>query len=81
MRCRTIFIFIIALVGAFYPYSRGTLFTALVVVYALTSSIVGYTATSFYCQLEGTNWVLAFIHLLCKEFELYLIFNFTFYIC
>ncbi|CAA6664728.1 unnamed protein product [Spirodela intermedia] len=41
----------------FYPYNRGALFTALVVIYALTSGIAGYTATSFYCQLEGTNWV------------------------
>jgi hypothetical protein len=46
-------------VGVFYPYNRGALFTALVVIYALTSGIAGYTATSFYCQLEGTNWVCA----------------------
>lgn len=54
----TIFIFILALVGVFYPYNRGALFTALVVIYALTSGIAGYTATSFYCQLEGANWVI-----------------------
>ncbi|KAJ8479261.1 hypothetical protein OPV22_022988 [Ensete ventricosum] len=53
----TVFIFILALVGVFYPYNRGALFTALVVVYALTSGIAGYTASSFYCQLEGANWV------------------------
>ncbi|KAK9278312.1 hypothetical protein L1049_027877 [Liquidambar formosana] len=53
----TVFIFILALVGVFYPYNRGALFTALVVIYALTSGIAGYTATSFYCQLEGANWV------------------------
>lgn len=53
----TIFIFMLALVGVFYPYNRGALFTALVVIYALTSGIAGYIATSFYCQLEGTNWV------------------------
>ncbi|XP_010910473.1 transmembrane 9 superfamily member 2 [Elaeis guineensis] len=52
-----IFIFLLALVGVFYPYNRGSLFTALVVIYALTSGIAGYTATSFYLQLEGTNWV------------------------
>ncbi|XP_038702184.1 transmembrane 9 superfamily member 4 [Tripterygium wilfordii] len=52
-----IFIFMLALVGVFYPYNRGALFTALVVIYALTSGIAGYTAASFYCQLEGTNWV------------------------
>ena len=55
--CSTTFIFLLALVGVFYPYNRGALFTALVVIYALTSGIAGYVATSFYCQLEGTNWV------------------------
>jgi len=53
----TTFIFLLALVGVFYPYNRGALFTALVVIYALTSGIAGYVATSFYSQLEGTNWV------------------------
>lgn len=52
-----IFIVLLAIVGVFYPYNRGALFTALVVIYALTSGIAGYTATSFYLQLEGTNWV------------------------
>lgn len=47
----------LALVGVFYPYNRGSLFTALLVIYALTSGIAGYTATSFYFMLEGTNWV------------------------
>lgn len=53
----TTFIFLLALVGVFYPYNRGALFTALVVIYALTSGVAGYVSTSFYCQLEGTNWV------------------------
>ncbi|THU49677.1 hypothetical protein C4D60_Mb06t12060 [Musa balbisiana] len=52
----TVFIFVLALVGVFYPYNRGALFTALVVIYALTSGIAGFTATSFFFQLEGTNW-------------------------
>ncbi|KAJ6684129.1 hypothetical protein OIU85_007785 [Salix viminalis] len=53
----TIFIFMLALVGVFYPYNRGALFTALVLIYALTAGIAGYTAASFFCQLEGTYWV------------------------
>ncbi|GAA0138755.1 transporter [Lithospermum erythrorhizon] len=52
-----VFIFILALVGVFYPYNRGALFTALLVIYALTSGVAGYNSTSFYCQFEGTNWV------------------------
>lgn len=55
--CRAIFIFMLALVGVFYPYNRGALYTALVMIYALTSGIAGYTAASFYKQLEGVNWV------------------------
>ncbi|WZY78584.1 hypothetical protein YC2023_024968 [Brassica napus] len=46
----------LSLVGALSPYNRGALFTALVVIHALTSGIAGYTASSFYCQLEGKNW-------------------------
>ncbi|KAK4749086.1 hypothetical protein SAY87_026535 [Trapa incisa] len=53
----TVFIFILALVGMFYPYNRVAHFTALVTIYALTSGIAGYTSTSFYCQLEGTNCI------------------------
>ena len=43
--------------NVFYPYNRGALWTALVTIYALTSGIAGYTASSFYKQMEGTNWV------------------------
>ncbi|KAH9317376.1 hypothetical protein KI387_019145, partial [Taxus chinensis] len=52
-----IFIFMLALVGVFYPYNRGALYTALVIIYSLTSGIAGYVAASFYGQLEGVNWV------------------------
>ncbi|CAL5430351.1 unnamed protein product [Camellia sinensis] len=50
-------IIMLGLVGVFYPYSRGALLTALVVVYAITLGIAGYTAVSLYCQFEGTDWV------------------------
>uniref|UniRef100_A0A2N9EI93 Transmembrane 9 superfamily member n=1 Tax=Fagus sylvatica TaxID=28930 RepID=A0A2N9EI93_FAGSY len=52
----TILILILGLVGVFYPCNRGNLLTALVVIYAITSGIAGYTSTFFYCQLEGENW-------------------------
>mmetsp|Transcript_12387 Transcript_12387/g.21901 ORF Transcript_12387/g.21901 Transcript_12387/m.21901 type:complete len:371 (-) Transcript_12387:11-1123(-) len=44
----SLFIFAMALVGAFYPYNRGALYTALIVLYALTASIAGYVAASYY---------------------------------
>lgn len=50
-------IIILGLVGVFRPYARGLLFNAIVIVYAITSGISGYTAVSFYQQLEGTNWM------------------------
>ncbi|CAK7327942.1 unnamed protein product [Dovyalis caffra] len=52
----TVFIFVLAVVGVFYRYNRGALLTALIVIYALTSGIAGYTATYFYSKLGGTNW-------------------------
>lgn len=85
-----IFIFVLALVGVFYPYNRGALFTALVVIYALTSGIAGYTAASFYGQLEGTNWVclkriylisLFYQSVLVQYLELLLSFSKSLYIC
>jgi len=51
------FIFGLSLVGVFYPYNRGALFTALIVLYALTAGVAGYVATSYYRQFEGDNWV------------------------
>jgi len=53
----SLFIFAMALVGVFYPYNRGALFTALIVLYALTACIAGYVATSYYRQMEGHSWV------------------------
>ncbi len=34
-------VFGLALVGAFYPYNRGAMFTALIVLYALTAGALG----------------------------------------
>ncbi|CAI5487838.1 unnamed protein product [Closterium sp. Naga37s-1] len=51
-----LFMFILTLVGVLYPFNHGASWTALVVIYALTSGIAGYTSASFYKQMEGTNW-------------------------
>ncbi|KAK9803193.1 hypothetical protein WJX73_001092 [Symbiochloris irregularis] len=50
-------IFALALVGLFYPYNRGSLLTACVVLYALTAGIAGYTSLTLYRMLGGSNWV------------------------
>eukprot|EP00798_Chlamydomonas_sp_ICE-L_P020329 gene20329-27089_t len=53
----SLFIFALALVGVFYPYNRGGLYTALIVLYALTASVAGFVAASYYKQMEGELWV------------------------
>jgi hypothetical protein len=53
----SLFIFALALVGVFYPYNRGALYTALIVLYALTACIAGYVAASYYKQMGGELWV------------------------
>lgn len=53
----SLFIFAFALIGAFYPYNRGGMYTALIIMYALTASIAGYVASSYYKQMEGELWV------------------------
>lgn len=50
-------IFALALVGVFYPYNRGSLYTALIFLYAFTASVAGYVASSYYKQMEGEFWV------------------------
>ncbi|MFS7961797.1 putative nonaspanin (TM9SF) [Helianthus anomalus] len=50
-------ILVLGLLGFFPPYVRGVFWNALVIVYAITFVISGYTSVSFYSQLEGTNWM------------------------
>lgn len=49
--------FVLALVGVFYPYNRGALYSALIALYALTAGIAGFVASSYYKQMEGELWV------------------------
>lgn len=51
------FIFGLSLVGVFYPYNRGALNTACLVIYALTAGISGYVSAHLYRQMGGENWV------------------------
>lgn len=50
-------IFGLALLGRFYPYNRGGMLSAVVVLYALTSGIAGFVSGTYYKMLGGTNWV------------------------
>lgn len=51
------FIFGLSLVGVFYPYNRGALNTACLVIYALTAGISGYVSAHLYRQMGGESWV------------------------
>jgi hypothetical protein len=55
--CLTVCIFALALVGVFYPYNRGLMYTAQLALYAVTSGIAGYTSAGMYRQLGGRKWV------------------------
>jgi hypothetical protein len=50
-------VFVLALIGVFYPYNRGALLSASLVLYALTSGIAGYVSANQYRQMGGENWV------------------------
>ncbi|PWA41326.1 nonaspanin (TM9SF), Major facilitator superfamily domain protein [Artemisia annua] len=50
-------ILVTGLMGYFQPYVRGVFWNALVIAYAVTSIVSGYTSVSFYSQLEGTTWM------------------------
>ncbi|EFJ24924.1 hypothetical protein SELMODRAFT_173941 [Selaginella moellendorffii] len=50
-------VFMLALVGVFYPYNRGSLNTACLIIYALTAGISGYVSSKLYRQMGGDKWV------------------------
>jgi len=47
---------LLALVGTFYPGNPGALYTAAVILYALTAGVAGYVSSFWYHQLGGTSW-------------------------
>jgi len=47
---------ILALLNIFYPNNDGTVFTAAIVLYALTSVIGGFVSASFFKQMGGEKW-------------------------
>ena len=52
-----LFVFMLALVGAFYPYNMGAVTASCLVMYALTAGIAGYVSSNTYRQMGGENWV------------------------
>ena len=50
-------IFVLALAGVFYPYNRGLLYTAQIVIYAMTTGVSGYVSAGLFRQMGGERWV------------------------
>lgn len=44
----------LALLGHFYPYNRGELMVALVLLYAFSSGVAGYVSGRWFSMLGGT---------------------------
>ncbi len=50
-------VFLLSMIGIYYPYNRGALMTSCLVLYAVTAGIGGYSSGVLYKQMGGTNWV------------------------
>ena len=50
-------VIILALIGVFSPTKRGSISTAGIVMYAVTSSVGGFVSARLYKQMKGTQWV------------------------
>ncbi|CAK8671341.1 transmembrane 9 superfamily member 1-like [Clavelina lepadiformis] len=50
-------IIVMALLGMFKAHRHGSINTAAILLYALTSCVAGYVSSSYYRKFQGTNWV------------------------
>ncbi|KAL0369530.1 UNVERIFIED_CONTAM: Transmembrane 9 superfamily member 5 [Sesamum angustifolium] len=49
-------LFVLAFLGVFHPYSRGTLSSSILISYILTTVVAGYSSASFCSQYAETGW-------------------------
>jgi len=49
-------ILLLSLVGLFYPNNPGTMYTATIVLYALTAGISGFVSATLFRQMGGEKW-------------------------
>mmetsp|Transcript_337 Transcript_337/g.782 ORF Transcript_337/g.782 Transcript_337/m.782 type:complete len:475 (+) Transcript_337:100-1524(+) len=50
-----VFLLILAVMNTFYPGNRGAMYTAAIVLYALTAGTAGFVSAHLYCRLKGTE--------------------------
>ncbi|KAK4409078.1 Transmembrane 9 superfamily member 4, partial [Sesamum angolense] len=53
---RVLILFVLAFLGVFHPYSRGTLSSSILISYILTTAVAGYSSASFCSQYAETGW-------------------------
>lgn len=56
----TVTVVLLTIAGSFFE-ERGTILTAFIVCYALTSCVGGYVSGSFYARNEGRHWIRAML--------------------
>lgn len=50
-----VFLLILAVMNTFYPGNRGAMYTAAIVLYALTAGTAGFVSAHLYCRLTGSE--------------------------
>jgi len=50
-----VFLLLLAVMNLFYPGNRGAMYTAAVVLYALTAGTAGFVSAHLYCRLAGQS--------------------------
>jgi len=50
-----LFLLILAIMNIFYPGNRGAMYTAAIVLYALTAGFAGFVSAHLYCRLVGSE--------------------------
>eukprot|EP00878_Enallax_costatus_P020814 GHUV01022014.1.p1 GENE.GHUV01022014.1~~GHUV01022014.1.p1 ORF type:complete len:431 (+),score=66.41 GHUV01022014.1:154-1446(+) len=55
-----LFVILLTIMGTFYE-ERGTILTAFIVCYALTSFVGGYVSGGLYARMEGKGWIQAMV--------------------
>jgi len=58
-----IFLLLLAVMNLFYPGNRGAMYTAAIVLYALTAGTAGFVSAHLYCRLVGPEgrWALTLV--------------------
>merc|ERR1712070_1112628 len=51
----TVFLLVLAIMNMFYPGNRGAMYTAVIVLYALTAGTAGFVSAHLFCRFYGPD--------------------------